>query len=161
MFRLIGTLDRQAFDIAGAAPSVLETVKSRNAVEFELLKQGQLSQAIRLCSGMAADSKGWLQASAMLAISVVSDPDRSAKEKQAAWYFMKAVVPRGARAMHDAEIEPRKKKGALERAVDVADAAVKIDKGVDAVQEVVGEGTGWATEVFTQVASGNWFGLGG
>jgi hypothetical protein len=65
LFRLVTVLDRQATDIVGAAPVVLETVKRRNAVEFELLKGQQIAQAIRLCNGMAADSEGWLHTSAI------------------------------------------------------------------------------------------------
>ena len=52
-----------------------------------------------------------------------------------------------------------KTKGYLEQAAKAGDALSKIDKGVDALQEMGGEGVDWVTEAFTQIGSGNLWGL--
>ena len=55
--------------------------------------------------------------------------------------------------------EASKEGSALETIVGYADKANKLDKGVDALQEVAKEGGPWVTEVFTQVGSGNFWGV--
>ena len=161
--RLADRLERCAGDILVASPAALETVKRRNAVELELLKADQLVRLSRLCAGMQADSEGWLKASAAIAIQVLADPAHPVGERQAAFYFMKAVVPRGAKAMREHEaaapVVP-KRKSILDKAMEAADKAVKIDKGIDAVQEIVPEGWDWVSRVFSEIQSGNLWGLG-
>ncbi len=161
--RLIDGLQRRAEEICAAAPSVLETERERVRVRVELYTQQQKFMALRLCAGMHNDSQGELRATAALAVQIILDPDRNDIERRNAWYFLTAVGPRGARAMRDAGVKPSSPKDAkttLEKIAETGDKLAKVDKGVDAIQEIGTEGKDWVTEVITQVSSGNWFGLG-
>ena len=76
---------------------------------------------------------------------------------------MTAVLPRGARAKHEHEkgaLEEARRPSPLDRIEKAAKRATTIDKGIDATQEMTVESADWATEVYTQIASGNLFGMG-
>jgi hypothetical protein len=63
--------------------------------------------------------------------------------------------------MSEAGAEPSSRQEAksyLERAAQAGGHLAKIDKGVDAIQEMSGEGKDWVLEIYTQIASGNFFG---
>lgn len=162
--RLMDGLERRGQDICAAAPSVLETERERMRVQVALFTQEQKTMALRLCAGMHVNSHGVLHAASALAVQVILDPERSEIEQRNAWYFLIAAGPRGAKAMHEAELRaatPEETKSALEQLASAGDKLAKVDKGVDAIQEMSTEGADWVTEIITQAQSGNWFGLGG
>jgi hypothetical protein len=167
--RLIDALGTRAEDICVASPAVLETQRKRMDVRYALLTEDRRVAVLSICAGMRADSTGFLEAAAGVALQIAGDPGRSEEEKRQAWYFMQAMLPRGARAMIAAKEDAvegaaGKKKGKLDTVVAVADAAVKLDKGVDAVREMAGEALGavegmgdWPARIVSEVMSGNWF----
>ena len=160
--RLTDALETHRDDICIAAPAVLETERNRLAVRVARYTDEQRMIAVRLCAGMLSDSDGVLKAASALAIRTILNPDSTEGEQKNAWYFLKAVIPRGAKAMRAAgirEASPEKAKSALEKLAGGADKLVKIDKGVDAMQEMGTEGVGWVTEIWTQATSGNLWGL--
>jgi len=162
--RLTNDLERRAEDILSAAPAVLEMERNRVAVQVARYSEEQRLVALRLCAGMHNDSDGVLKAGAALAVQIILDPESSDIERRNAWYFLKAAGSRGAKAMKTAQAEPSSRQEAksyLERAAKAGEHLSKIDKGVDAIQEMGGEGSDWVTEIYTQVASGNLFGWGG
>ena len=124
--RMLVQLDRHAAAMVANTPTLLDTLKGRNRVEFELLKASQLIQAISLCTGMAADSDGWLLATALAAIQILNDPERSAEERQSAFYFMKAMIPRGAKAKLESSEGSAKpgQKSKLKKAAEIGDAII-------------------------------------
>lgn len=168
--RLIDELGTGAEDICVASPAVLDTQRKRMDVRYALLTEERRVAVLSICAGMRADSTGFLEAAAGVALQIAGDPGRSEEEKRQAWYFMQAMLPRGARAMIAAKEDAvegaaGKKKGKLDTVVAVADAAVKLDKGVDAIQEMAGEALGaveglqdWVPRLISEVQSGNWFG---
>ena len=157
--RLCDSLETALTDIAVASPDVLETLKARNKVQVQLFSDEQVKLATRLISGMEQDSEGLLKAAAHLALQVISDESKDIEEKQAAWYFVRAVVPRGAKAMKEHIEEKAKAKSLGDRAGEVADAVIKGDKVIGAGQEAVQEAGPWLTEAWTQIASGSFFGF--
>jgi hypothetical protein len=161
--RLLGNLENQADDICVAAPEVLEEVKRRLDVRAQLFTTEQKRAAIRMSGGMFQDSHGLLRAATAQAMLVIFDDARSEGEKQAAWTFLLGALPRGAREMRAEDREGAATKddpSVLEKAAGYADKAARIDRGIDAAQEALEEGGPWALELYTQIASGNWFGLG-
>lgn len=160
--RLVDALETQKDDICVAVPDVAETQRNRLAVRVARYTDEQRAMALRLCAGMAADSEGVLHAAAALAIQKILDPESSEEETKSAWYFMTAAIPRGARAIRASDMKeasPKQAKSTLQKVVDGADKLAKLDKGIDAVQEFGTEGAGWVTEFWTQVESGNFYGL--
>ncbi len=161
--RLIDGLQRRAGEICAAAPAVLETERERVRVQVALFTEEQRLMALRLCAGMHNDSHGVLRAVSALAVQVILDPGRDETEQRNAWYFLKAAGPRGARAMHEAGVEaasPKEARSTLDKLAAAGDKLSKVDKGVDAVQEIGSEIVDWVTEIISQIGSGNWFGLG-
>ncbi len=160
--RLTDALETHRDDICIAAPEVLETERNRLAVRVARYSDEQRMVAVRLCAGMLSDSDGVLKAASALALQTILNPDSIEAEQKNAWYFLKAVIPRGAKAMRAAgvtESSPKQAKSALEKVADGADKLVRIDKGVDAAQEMWGEGASWVTETYTQIASGSFWGM--
>jgi hypothetical protein len=161
--RLISNLIRSGEDICVAAPDVLKTERNRAGVRLQLYSTEQIERAVKLATGMESDSAGLLKSVTNLAVSRISDPTASEEEKKNAWYFVTAVVPRGTRAVYETQelTNGKSGKGTFDKFVSGADKLSKLDKGVDAIQEANVEFGDWATEAFSQIASGNWFGLGG
>ncbi|MEN8892893.1 MAG: hypothetical protein ABF283_08385, partial [Planktotalea arctica] len=118
--------------------------------------------AVRISAGMAADSRGLLQAAISRALLVVASEEATDDEKAAAWTFLLGAIPRGAKLKHEAgEVgtDASKDSSAFETVVGYADKLNKLDKGVDALQEAAAEGGPWVTEAFTQISSGNFWGI--
>lgn len=162
--RLLGALETAESDICIAVPAVLEQEKSRTQVRVARYSDEQKLMALRLAAGFASDSDGLLQAAARVAIATILDETASAEELRHAWYFVIAMVPRGAREMHngDAVASPKNRvREVLDDAASVGDKLAKVDKGVDAVQETLPEAVDWVTEFYTQISSGSFFGYGG
>lgn len=162
LVRLIDSLRNHSSEIAASSPEVVATLRKRSEVDLALLKAASIKSAVSLCLGMRSDSEGRFHVLTSLAIAKILDPAVSEREKQSAYYFMKAMLPRAAVAVVNDEAsgtEKPKKKSLGKKVLDAADAAAKIDKGVDALQENIPEATNWASEVYSQIASGNFFGL--
>ncbi|MBK1637322.1 hypothetical protein, partial [Rhodovulum adriaticum] len=162
--RLIDGLQTLREDIAVAAPSVVEMERKRLAVRLQLVSQDQKLAALRLLAGLGADSEGFLQVATQTALLTILDEAADDEARRNAWYFMLAIVPRGAREMSRAKLAPatpEEAKGFLDKVARTGDKLSRIDKGVDALQEMGSEGTNWLTEAFTQIGSGNMWGLGG
>lgn len=146
--RLLIGLERYSDDICRVSEAVSKTERGRAGVQLARFSQHQIGLAIEVSNGMAGDSQGLLLAAAGLAVQVLSDPGRSDEDRRAAWYFVRAMVPRGARTMleHRADVaadSPKPKKGKLELAAEIGGHLDKIDKGVDAVQEFANELPAW------------------
>jgi len=162
--RLLGNLEQQGEDICVAAPEVLEEVKKRLSVRVQLFTAEQTIAAMRMTGGMIVDSDGLLRSAAAQALLVIMDEARSEADKQAAWTFILGALPRGARALRaDGEdgSKPSDDPSLLDTVVGYADKASKIDRGVDALQEAVAEGGPWGARVYSEIVSGNLWGLGG
>lgn len=160
--RFVGILSDAEADICIAEPEVLTRQQKRTAVEVALFSNEEKLQAMRMTAGMALNSKGDLQAASRLALIHIIDPNVSEDEKKNAWYFVRAMIPRGAQVMKDEELKPAsrsKAKDYIQKAAELGSDISKIDKGIDGLQEMSGEGADWLTETFTQIASGNWFGV--
>ena len=145
--RLLVNLERHADDICRISDEVLKTERGRAGVQLARFSQNQIALAVDVSRGMAGDSQGLLHAAAGLAVQILSDPARCDEDRKAAWYFVRAMVPRGARTMleHRAELaaQPNSRKGKLEAAAEIGGHLDKIDKGVDAVQELANELPTW------------------
>ena len=162
--RLLGNLEQQGEDICVAAPEVLEEVKARLAVRVQLFTAEQSIAAMRMTGGMIVDSAGLLRSAAAQALLVIMDEGRTEADKRAAWTFILGALPRGARAMRaDGEdgAKASDEPSLIDTVAGYADKASKIDKGIDALQEAAEEGGPWVSEVISQIASGNLWGLGG
>ncbi|TCO72938.1 hypothetical protein [Rhodovulum euryhalinum] len=160
--RLTDELQTLREDIAVAAPSVVEVERKRLDVRLRLVSQDHKLAALRLLAGLGADSEGFLRIATQQALLTVLDEGADDEARRNAWYFMLAIVPRGAREMTRAELEPatpKKAKDFLDGVAQTGDKLAKIDKGVDALQEMVPEGVDWVTEAWTQIGSGNLWGL--
>ncbi|MBO9468091.1 hypothetical protein J7443_22895 [Tropicibacter sp. R15_0] len=161
--RLITQLDNTADGICVAAPEVLEEIKARRAVQFHRISAHRIQLALRMSAGMAFDSQGDLKDAVSYATLCIASPDCSDEEKAAAWTFLTAALPRGAKLIHDAGedgADGSKDPSVIDTVVGYADKANKLDKGVDAIQEAVAEGGPWVTEAYTQMMSGNFWGIG-
>lgn len=160
--RFAGVLHGAETDICITEPDVLKRQQNRTAVEVALFSADEKQQAMRMTAGLALNSKGDLQAASRLALIHIIDPLASEDEKKNAWYFVRAMIPRGAQVMKEEDLKPAsrsKAKEYIQNAAELGSDISKIDKGVDGIQEMSAEGADWATEAFTQIATGNWFGL--
>ena len=149
-------------DIAVASPSVVEVERQRLGVRLALVSQEHKLAALRVLAGLGADSEGVLQVATQTAMLTILDDGADEEARRNAWYFMLAMVPRGAREMIRAEVQPassKKAKGFLEHAAEAGDNLHRIDRGVDALQEMGPEAANWVTETVSQIASGNMWGL--
>lgn len=161
--RLIGNLEHREEDICVAAPEVMEEVKARLRVRVQLFSAEQMRAATRISVGMFGDSSGMLAAALARAVIIVNSDDVTEAERQGAWTFLAGALPRGARVMRvdgESGMDPSESPGLLDEVVDGADKAWKLSKGKDAIQEAVADGQPWAAELWSQVQSGNWFGMG-
>ena len=135
-------IERNCDDICGASPAVLETQKNRAAVQLDRFTQNQLAMAVDISRGMQGDSAGLLFAASGLAIGVLTDPKSSDEDRKSAWYFVKAVVPRGARAMldHQETVENQADANSIDRgvttAIGVAEGLKKVSDGMVAVNTI-------------------------
>ncbi|MEM8577864.1 MAG: hypothetical protein AAGF60_08445 [Pseudomonadota bacterium] len=106
-----------------------------------------------------------MKTASILALQKIVDPQATKREKQSAWYFVIAMLPRAARTMQSKGGTPTKNqeaKSKLKQLADISGDVVKVDKGIDALQEAFTEAEAagdWMTEVWTQIASGNFGGL--
>ncbi|MGH1578280.1 hypothetical protein [Planktotalea sp.] len=160
--RLLNGLQDRAADVGVSAPEVMDEIKRRRAVKVQLMTDQQITLAVRMSAGMAADSRGLLQAAISRALLVVASDEATDEEKAAAWTFLLGAIPRGAKLKHEAGeagTDASKDSSAVDTVVGYADKLNKLDKGVDAIQEAASEGGPWVTEVFTQVGSGNFWGI--
>lgn len=161
--RLADGLQMSSNDLCLAAPELVDYQRKCLAIEVQTFKHEQTYAILRMVAGLHADSEGMLRAASMLALQRIIDPEASEAEKQGAWYFAIAMLPRGAKAMQEAGAEaasPKEARNALDRVVSGADKLNKLDKGVDAIQEAIEEGGPWAAEFWSQISSGNFWGLG-
>ena len=161
--RLADQLQTAREDIATNSPAVVEQEKKRLAVRLELVSRDQKLFALRSLAGMGANSEGMLRLLTERALLMIMSDDGTDEDKRNAWYFMTAVLPRAALQMHKAEAKaasPEEAKDLLKRLAEHGGNMSKIDKGVDAIQEMSGEGADWMAEVMSQLASGNLWGLG-
>lgn len=162
--RLMDELATSCEDICIASPEVLETQRHRIAVRTELFSFEQKIVALRLCAGLHENAEGHLRATAALAINTILDSASSEDAKKHAWYFMIAVIPRGARAMRQADMKPADKEQSdsmLKRAAEAGNQLSSIDRGIDAAQEMAGEGANWVDGVLNLFGSGGFPGIGG
>ncbi|MBM1219486.1 hypothetical protein JQU42_05635 [Ponticoccus sp. SC6-7] len=162
--RLMDELATSCEDICIASPEVLETQRHRIAVRTELFSFEQKIVALRLCAGLHENADGHLRATAALAINTILDSASSEDAKKHAWYFMIAVIPRGARAMRQADMKPADKEQSdsmLKRAAEAGNQLSSIDRGIDAAQEMAGEGANWVDGVLNLFGSGGFPGIGG
>lgn len=160
--RFSGILSSAETDICIVEPNVLKRQQNRTAVEVALFSAEEKLQAMRMTAGLALNSKGDLQAASRMALIHIIDPSASEDEKKNAWYFVRAMIPRGAQVLKEEELKPAsrsKAKEYIQRAAELGSDINKIDKGIDGIQEMSSEGVDWATEAFTQISSGNWFGI--
>ncbi|MEN8949337.1 hypothetical protein [Planktotalea arctica] len=160
--RLLNGLQDRAADVGVSSPEVMDEIKRRRAVKVQLMTAQQITLAVRISAGMAADSRGLLQAAISRALLVVASEEATDDEKAAAWTFLLGAIPRGAKLKHEAgEVgtDASKDSSAFETVVGYADKLNKLDKGVDALQEAAAEGGPWVTEAFTQISSGNFWGI--
>lgn len=161
--RLIGVWARQQTDLCGTCPELLEMVQRRTMVQVKLFTEAELRQALTLGQGLHDRSSGYLRVAAAWALKTIQDPSRPKEELQSAWYFLAAVLPRGADAAIRFE-EGRKsaKEGGVAKKVkDAADIAVAGDKIVDVAQENASELAELGQRIVSEITSGNWFGYGG
>ncbi|MGH1415978.1 MAG: hypothetical protein ACRBB0_21005, partial [Pelagimonas sp.] len=160
--RLLGNLHNREDDICAMAPEVLEEVKRRLRVRSQRFSIEQMQAAIRMTAGMVTDSDGVLRMALARALFVVANDDCGEEEKAAAWTFLLGALPRGAKELNAVGkdgTDLSKDGSAMDMIVSAADKANKLDKGVDAIQEAVKEGGPWVTETFTQITSGNLWGV--
>lgn len=161
--RFIGNLEHREEDICVAAPEVMEEVKARLRVRVQRFSAEQMRAATRISVGMFGDSSGMLAAALARAVIIVNSDDVTEAERQGAWTFLAGALPRGARVMRvdgESGMDPSENASLLDEVVDGADKAWKLSKGWDAIQEAVADGQPWAAELWSQVQSGNWFGMG-
>ncbi|MDI3335457.1 hypothetical protein QKW60_03475 [Defluviimonas aestuarii] len=161
--RLIGAWTRQQTDLCGTCPELLEMIRRRTMVQVKLFTEAELRQALTLGQGLHDRSSGYLRVATAWALKTIKDPSRPKEELQSAWYFLAAVLPRGADAAIRFE-EGRKsaKEGGVAKKIkDVADIAVAGDKIVDVAQENASEIWDFGHWVASEIMSGNWFGNGG
>lgn len=161
--RLLDELELFRGDICVASPTVAETDRRRANIEFDRHQRAFSSMAMSALAGLAADSEDTLEAAALLALQRISDPDATQDEKREAWYFVRAMVPQGARAQVAGGVDSTKRDGVMEylkTAGEVGKAASNVDKGINAVQENVAEGAPVLLRAYTELSSGNFWGLG-
>jgi len=149
-------------DIAVAAPTVVERERARLGVRLKLVSQDNKLAALRLLAGLGANSEGFLQVASQTALLVILDDTADEEAQRNAWYFMLALVPRGAREMERANLDavsPEEARSFLERAAKTGGNLAKVNRGVNAAEELGGEAGDWVTDAFTQIQSGSLWGL--
>ena len=159
---LIAEIQVQEETLIVSAPEVAEFRKARLKVRVEQFQQQYRLSALRMATGMMMDSHGPLQAVLSWAIIVLSNPDSDVKQQKLAITYVLGALPRGAQAMvrsNENGSDPSKTDGWLNMLEKTGDKVIKADKVVDVAQEAIEEGGPWATEVYTQIASGNFWDL--
>jgi len=157
---LIAEIQVQEETLIVSAPEVAEFRKARLKVRVEQFQQQYRLSALRMATGMMMDSHGPLQAVLSWAIIVLSNPDSDVKQQKLAITYVSGALPRGAQAMvrnNEKGSDPSKTDGWLNMLEKTGDKVIKADKVVDVAQEAIEEGGPWATEVYTQIASGNFW----
>ena len=157
---LIAEIQVQEETLIVSAPEVAEFRKARLKVRVEQFQQQYRLSALRMATGMMMDSHGPLQAVLSWAIIVLSNPDSDVKQQKLAITYVSGALPRGAQAMvrnNENGSDPSKTDGWLNMLEKTGDKVIKADKVVDVAQEAIEEGGPWATEVYTQIASGNFW----
>lgn len=142
--RFFKTLDDLAEDICLAAPEVVEQLKAKSAVRYELCTVERRMTMMRQTFGLHLDSEGILKRVALEALIVLQDEEASEDRKKDAFYFCTAILPRAARAYLAEKDETGKvpdapKRSRMKRVLEAADALSKLDKGKDALTENVPE----------------------
>lgn len=128
-------------DICVAAPEVVEQLKKKQAVRFELYSMERKRLMMQQTSALHLSAEGILQRASLEALRVIQDDDASSEDRRTAFYFATAVLPRAAKAYIEATLDPDDgarspaKRSVGKRIVDAADALAKLDKGKDAIVE--------------------------
>jgi hypothetical protein len=161
--RMVANWVRQQTDLCGACPELLDTIQRRTMVMVAQFTEVETRQALALGRRLQDVSSGYLRVASAWALKIVQDPSSSKEHKQSAWYFLAAVLPRGAQAAIDFEeqrAKPKEAGGLVKTAKDMADLAVAGDKIVDVAQENASEIADFGHWVASEIMSGNWFGFG-
>ncbi len=162
--RLLGNLQQRGVDICTASPEVMAEVEQRLKTSTRLFTAQQRMQIISMASGMMLDSEGLLEMAVARAVLIIADDTSSDEIKSAAWTYLLGSIPRGAKLLHEVGEQGSAAKNEtdlVKKIEKTADLAIKGDKVVDVAQEAVAESGPWVTEAFTQIISGNLWGLGG
>lgn len=140
--RFFKTLDDHAEDICLNAPEVVEQLKAKAAVRYELCTAERRMMMMRQTLGLHLDAEGILKRAALEALIVLQDDDATSDQKKDAYYFCTAILPRAARAYlaekeETGEAPEGSKASRAKRFVEAADALSKLDKGKDVLVENV------------------------
>ncbi len=140
--RFFKMLDDHAEDICLNAPEVVEQLKAKAALRYELCTVERRMMMMRQTLGLHLDAEGILKRAALEALVVLQDAEASDARKKDAFYFCTAILPRAARAYlaekdETGEAPKGSKASRAKRIVDAADALSKLDKGKDALVENV------------------------
>lgn len=123
-------------------PALLDIVKKMEHERFRVLHDTHREQFFKIVEGMIRDSDGELKAALSHALGVMSDPHADEEVQRDALYTLVGRTVRGAKAQ----------KSFREKFVKAADDVAKIDAGAETLSD-------WAREIYTQIASGNYFGI--
>ncbi len=159
--RFFKTLDDHAEDICLASPEVVEQLKAKAAVRFELCTVERRMMMMRQTLGLHLDAEGILKRAALEALIVLQDDKASDERKKDAFYFCTAILPRAARAYlaekdETGEAPKGSKSTRAKRIVEAADALSKLDKGKDALVENVPEMYEGAQSLLEFINSNAW-----
>lgn len=165
--RLLALLGECASDLRRNDARLLEIVQKREDDRFARMDAENRAQFLEACAGMAADSVDALRLSIERDIDRSTDTEASENERLRARYALTARLPRGARALRaiDAERAARRPsqlprnaqaqaglRSVADKVVGAADTVHKLDGGGRAAAD-------WLNRVWTEVASGNFFGM--
>ncbi|PID35672.1 MAG: hypothetical protein CR993_08985 [Rhodobacterales bacterium] len=164
-FRLMGKMATERTDICVVAPEVLEHVKARTSVQYDLNQQAFRQHEGRWLLGLALDSEGILKQAAIQMLMVLHDPNADPEQRREAIHFVAAIMPRmvhTCNAAPDKVAEAKSKKRSWSGKLrDVFDTIIKGDKAVDAFQENIPEMLEAVAEIAEMIYSRNWPGISG
>ena len=139
--RFFGTLEDNAEDICIASPDIVEQLKAKAALRYDLWDAERKRAMAVQTLALHLDADGILKRASFLALATIENPNSTEDDRKEAWYFMTANLPRAARAYladkaEHGEAAVRSTESMARRIVEVADALRKLDKGKDAILEV-------------------------
>lgn len=168
MQRFVGLLDTCLSDIRRNDAVVLDIVQKREDDRFARMGAENQRLYLELCAEMAKDSAGFLKKTMLAQIDLSLDEAADPEQRKAARYALRARLPRGAKAVQNlnkdhAELSAARGtraagqsgagvKATVKTTVGVLDGVHKVDAGGKAIGD-------WATRVYTEAASGHFFGL--
>ncbi|MGR3468124.1 MAG: hypothetical protein ACU0CI_09600 [Shimia sp.] len=154
--RLLTELERHGAEICILAPSVQEHQVALAKTQVALAKREVVLRNAAICLAMSEDSTGLLLSMTRHAVLTILDENTPEEDRARAWLFMNRMPVRAALAKRVAEADGKVVKAtkrdflgwAGKRGQDIAN----VEKGIDAIQETVGEVGPWAPAAIEMVA---------